>query len=315
MALAHTSGTISLLPGYTITEEVYRGRRRIVYRASRDRDGTRVIVKTLLDGSGGHGDPRPGIRAHPEPRPRRRPARDRPGTQRRSGRAGAGGRGAAAPQDVDSRRRDGPCHLLPARGPARRGPPGPAPPQGHPQGHQSQQHPGRSPDRPADADRLQHRLADAGRASGAAPPERARGNHRVPVARADRQDEPRHRLSHRLLFPGRDVLRDADRAPALRVRRPARGDSRPHRENTPVPARPPAGDSAPPLRHGDEAPGEGRGGAVPERASGSRRTSPGGRRSGTPAGSSARWRPAGATSAIASWFPSDSTAASGNSPN
>ena len=53
MALAHTSGTISLFPGYTITEEVYRGRRRIVYRGSRDRDGARVIVKTLLEGSGG----------------------------------------------------------------------------------------------------------------------------------------------------------------------------------------------------------------------------------------------------------------------
>jgi serine/threonine protein kinase len=53
VALAHTSGTISLFPGYTITEEVYRGRRRIVYRGSRDRDGSRVIVKTLLEGSGG----------------------------------------------------------------------------------------------------------------------------------------------------------------------------------------------------------------------------------------------------------------------
>ncbi len=53
MALAHTSGTTILLPGYTITEEVYRDRRRIVYRGSRDRDGTRVIIKTLLEGSGG----------------------------------------------------------------------------------------------------------------------------------------------------------------------------------------------------------------------------------------------------------------------
>jgi PAS domain S-box-containing protein len=53
VALAHTSGTTSLLPGYTIAEEVYRDRRRIVYRGSRDRDGARVIVKTLLEGSGG----------------------------------------------------------------------------------------------------------------------------------------------------------------------------------------------------------------------------------------------------------------------
>ena len=51
MVLADTGGTISLFPGYTIAQEVYRGRRRIVYRASRDRDGARVIVKTLLDGS------------------------------------------------------------------------------------------------------------------------------------------------------------------------------------------------------------------------------------------------------------------------
>ncbi len=53
MTPAPTSDTANLLPGYTITEEVYRGRRRIVYRGTRDRDGARVIVKTLLDRSGG----------------------------------------------------------------------------------------------------------------------------------------------------------------------------------------------------------------------------------------------------------------------
>ncbi len=53
MALANTSKTASLIPGYTITEEVYRGRRRIVCGGTRDRDGARVIVKTLLDRSGG----------------------------------------------------------------------------------------------------------------------------------------------------------------------------------------------------------------------------------------------------------------------
>ncbi len=42
-----------VVPGYTITEEVYRGRRRIVYRGTRDRDGAPVIVKALLDRSGG----------------------------------------------------------------------------------------------------------------------------------------------------------------------------------------------------------------------------------------------------------------------
>jgi hypothetical protein len=53
VALASTSETTSLLPGYTITEEVYRGRRRIVYRGTRDRDGAPVIVKTLAERSGG----------------------------------------------------------------------------------------------------------------------------------------------------------------------------------------------------------------------------------------------------------------------
>ena len=53
MALPHTSGTISLLPGFTITEEVYRGRRRIVYRGIRDRDGVPVLLKTRIDGTAG----------------------------------------------------------------------------------------------------------------------------------------------------------------------------------------------------------------------------------------------------------------------
>ena len=46
---------ISLLPGYTVTEEVYRSRRRVVYRATRDRDGAKVVLKTLVKGSGGLG--------------------------------------------------------------------------------------------------------------------------------------------------------------------------------------------------------------------------------------------------------------------
>jgi hypothetical protein len=53
VAPAHTIEPAAVVPGYTITEEVYRGRRRIVYRGIRDRDGARVIVKTLLDRSGG----------------------------------------------------------------------------------------------------------------------------------------------------------------------------------------------------------------------------------------------------------------------
>ena len=48
-------GMIRLLPGYTVTEEVYRSRRRVVYRATRVSDGARVVLKTLVDGSGGAG--------------------------------------------------------------------------------------------------------------------------------------------------------------------------------------------------------------------------------------------------------------------
>jgi PAS domain S-box-containing protein len=55
VTLAHPSGTRSPLAGYTVVEEVYRGRRRVVYRAVRDRDGARVILKTVADGSGGGG--------------------------------------------------------------------------------------------------------------------------------------------------------------------------------------------------------------------------------------------------------------------
>jgi len=54
VAIASDS-TTSLLPGYTVTEEVYRGRTRVVYRATRDRDGARVILKTLVEGSGAAG--------------------------------------------------------------------------------------------------------------------------------------------------------------------------------------------------------------------------------------------------------------------
>ncbi len=58
MALAHTSetplpGQAPVFPGYTIAEEVYRGRRRVVYRATRNRDGAPVIVKMLVDRSAG----------------------------------------------------------------------------------------------------------------------------------------------------------------------------------------------------------------------------------------------------------------------
>jgi histidine kinase len=53
VAPAHIRASAGVVPGYTITEEVYRGRRRIVYRGIRDRDGAGVVVKTLLDRSGG----------------------------------------------------------------------------------------------------------------------------------------------------------------------------------------------------------------------------------------------------------------------
>jgi predicted ATPase/transcriptional regulator with GAF, ATPase, and Fis domain len=36
------------LPGYSPVAEIYRGRKRVVYRAVRDRDGTSVILKTLV---------------------------------------------------------------------------------------------------------------------------------------------------------------------------------------------------------------------------------------------------------------------------
>jgi PAS domain S-box-containing protein len=48
-------GIVRLLPGYTVTEVVYRGRRRVVYRATRDSDGARVVLKTLVDGAGASG--------------------------------------------------------------------------------------------------------------------------------------------------------------------------------------------------------------------------------------------------------------------
>ena len=50
-----SEGVIRLLPGYTVTEEVYRSRRRVVYRGIRDGDGVRVVLKTLVEGSGGAG--------------------------------------------------------------------------------------------------------------------------------------------------------------------------------------------------------------------------------------------------------------------
>jgi PAS domain S-box-containing protein len=46
---------IALLPGYTVTEELCRGRRRVVYLATRDRDGANVVLRTLVEGAGGSG--------------------------------------------------------------------------------------------------------------------------------------------------------------------------------------------------------------------------------------------------------------------
>jgi PAS domain S-box-containing protein len=53
MALAYSDETSSVLPGYTLREKVYRGRRRAVYRATRTSDGAPVIIKTALDGPAG----------------------------------------------------------------------------------------------------------------------------------------------------------------------------------------------------------------------------------------------------------------------
>ena len=47
MAPVHTSEPASVVPGYTLYEEVHRGRRRVVYRATRDRDGAPVILRVL----------------------------------------------------------------------------------------------------------------------------------------------------------------------------------------------------------------------------------------------------------------------------
>jgi PAS domain S-box-containing protein len=55
VARPQTSATRSPLAGYTVAEEVYRDRRRVVYRAVRDRDGEPVILKTVADGLGGAG--------------------------------------------------------------------------------------------------------------------------------------------------------------------------------------------------------------------------------------------------------------------
>src|SRR5690242_5069901 len=44
---------IGLLPGYTVTEEVHRSRRRVVYLATRESDGVTVVLKTPVEGSGG----------------------------------------------------------------------------------------------------------------------------------------------------------------------------------------------------------------------------------------------------------------------
>src|SRR5436309_1652502 len=43
-------GQAMLIHGFTVTEEVYRGRTRVVYRGRRDRDGVSVILKTFTDG-------------------------------------------------------------------------------------------------------------------------------------------------------------------------------------------------------------------------------------------------------------------------
>jgi PAS domain S-box-containing protein len=38
-----------IIPGYDIQQEIYRGRRRVVYRAVRQRDGRRAVIKTAVD--------------------------------------------------------------------------------------------------------------------------------------------------------------------------------------------------------------------------------------------------------------------------
>jgi PAS domain S-box-containing protein len=48
-------GVFRLLPEYAVTEEVYRSPRRVVYRATRERDGITVLLKTLVEGPGGSG--------------------------------------------------------------------------------------------------------------------------------------------------------------------------------------------------------------------------------------------------------------------
>ena len=223
-------------PGKGYQFEVTAAPGQTLSLATRDRDGAKVVLKTLVKGSGGLGTLGREFELIR--------SLDLEGVPRAIELVTVGDQEILLLEDAGRMRLKAliPASgmdlgtFLPARDPARRDRARPASPEAHPQGHQSQQHPGRSGDRSTGADRFQHRLSDARRTPGPAPPERARGNDRVPVARADRQDEPGHRLPYRLLFPGRDVLRDADRAPPVRVRRSTRGDSRPHRENASLPA-------------------------------------------------------------------------------
>ena len=163
MALPHTSGTISLLPGFTITEEVYRGRRRIVYRGIRDRDGVPVLLKTRIDGTAGtevltreyaliqsldlEGVPRAIDLVRDSDRVVL--VLEDSGQRHLKGMIPAGGMDLAVFFGIGVRL----AEVLRD-----------APPQSHPQGHQSPQHPGGPRHRTAGAERLQPRVADACRA-------------------------------------------------------------------------------------------------------------------------------------------------------
>ena len=157
-------------------------------------------------------------------------------------------------------------HVVPARchRPGDRA--GPAPRAGpHPQGRQAGPHPRRRRDRRGLADRLRHRLPPAARAPG---PRAARGDRRdarLHGAGADRPHEPLGRFPERSLCAGRHLLRDADGGAALHRRRSDGVGPLPHRPAADAAGR--AGERNPRAALGDrdEAAGQDRRGALPDR--------------------------------------------------
>ena len=135
----------------------------------------------------------------------------------------------------------------------------------HPQRRQAGPRPRQRRDRRRLADRLRHRLAPAARAPG---PRAARGDRRdarLHGARTDRPHEPLGRFPERSLCAGRHLLRDADGGAALHRRRSDGVGPLPHRPAADAARR--AGQRNPRAALGDrdEAAGQDRRGALPDR--------------------------------------------------